>query len=164
MLSKFGLPFDKGTPLVHFPKALKRPRNNAGPASYDYYYYCTPSFLYYYLLFIIMFFIGHTIVLFCISSLTQVSKDRFFKSSHPPPPTATTVLSIIAMCKQIIAKFWTVGMQAQLTALILDAHSLHTWHSKHTLHGRFYWPYGPSFLFVHTCMGYACVCAGMCTQ
>ena len=32
-LTKFGLPFDKATPLVHFPKALKRPRNNAGPAS-----------------------------------------------------------------------------------------------------------------------------------
>ena len=35
-LAKFGLPFDKATPLVHFPKALKRPRNNAGPASYYY--------------------------------------------------------------------------------------------------------------------------------
>ena len=34
MLAKFGLPFDKATPLVHFPKALKRPRNNAGPASH----------------------------------------------------------------------------------------------------------------------------------
>ena len=33
MLAKFGLPFEKATPLVHFPKALKRPRNNAGPAS-----------------------------------------------------------------------------------------------------------------------------------
>ena len=33
MLAKFGLPFDKATPLVHFPKALKRTRNNAGPAS-----------------------------------------------------------------------------------------------------------------------------------
>ena len=32
----FGLPFDKATPLVHFPKALKRPRNNAGPASKKY--------------------------------------------------------------------------------------------------------------------------------
>ena len=32
-LAKFGLPFEKATPLVHFPKALKRPRNNAGPAS-----------------------------------------------------------------------------------------------------------------------------------
>ena len=32
MLAKFGLPFKKATPLVHFPKALKRPRNNAGPA------------------------------------------------------------------------------------------------------------------------------------
>ena len=31
-LAKFGLPFEKATPLVHFPKALKRPRNNAGPA------------------------------------------------------------------------------------------------------------------------------------
>ena len=31
-LDKFGLPFEKATPLVHFPKALKRPRNNAGPA------------------------------------------------------------------------------------------------------------------------------------
>ena len=32
----FGLPFEKATPLyyiVHFPKALKRTRNNAGPAS-----------------------------------------------------------------------------------------------------------------------------------
>ena len=32
-LAKFGLPFDKATQLIHFPKALKRPRNNAGPAS-----------------------------------------------------------------------------------------------------------------------------------
>ena len=24
--------------MIHFPKALKRPRNNAGPASYHYYY------------------------------------------------------------------------------------------------------------------------------
>ena len=32
MLAKFGLPFEKATPLVHFPKALKRPWNNAGPA------------------------------------------------------------------------------------------------------------------------------------
>ena len=32
MLAKFGLPFEKATPLVHCPKALKRPRNNAGPA------------------------------------------------------------------------------------------------------------------------------------
>ena len=32
-LAKFGLPFEKATPLVHFPKALKRPRNIAGPAS-----------------------------------------------------------------------------------------------------------------------------------
>ena len=31
-LAKFGLPFEKATLLVHFPKALKRPRNNAGPA------------------------------------------------------------------------------------------------------------------------------------
>ena len=31
-LAKFGLPFEKATPLVHCPKALKRPRNNAGPA------------------------------------------------------------------------------------------------------------------------------------
>ena len=31
-VSKFCLPFEKATPLVHFPKALKRPRNNAGPA------------------------------------------------------------------------------------------------------------------------------------
>ena len=31
-LTKFGLPFEKATPLVHFPKALKRPRNNTGPA------------------------------------------------------------------------------------------------------------------------------------
>ena len=31
-LAKFGLPFEKATPLVHFPKALKRPLNNAGPA------------------------------------------------------------------------------------------------------------------------------------
>ena len=30
--AKFGLPFEKATQLVHFPKALKRPRNNAGPA------------------------------------------------------------------------------------------------------------------------------------
>ena len=32
MLAKFGLPFEKATPLAHFPKSLKRPRNNAGPA------------------------------------------------------------------------------------------------------------------------------------
>ena len=32
-LAKFGLPFDKATPLVHFSKALKHPRNNAAPAS-----------------------------------------------------------------------------------------------------------------------------------
>ena len=31
-LAKFGLPFEKATPLVHFPKALKRPQDNAGPA------------------------------------------------------------------------------------------------------------------------------------
>ena len=31
-LAKFGLPFENATPLVHFPEALKRPRNNAGPA------------------------------------------------------------------------------------------------------------------------------------
>ena len=31
-LAKYGLPFEKATPLVHFPKALKRPRKNAGPA------------------------------------------------------------------------------------------------------------------------------------
>ena len=31
--SHTSLPFDKATPVVHFPKALKRPRNNAGPAS-----------------------------------------------------------------------------------------------------------------------------------
>ena len=31
-LSKFSLPFDEATTSVHFPKALKRPRNNAGPA------------------------------------------------------------------------------------------------------------------------------------
>ena len=36
-LAKFGLPFEKDTPLVHFPKALKRPRNNAGPASQVYF-------------------------------------------------------------------------------------------------------------------------------
>ena len=30
--SQFGLPFDKATPLVHFPKALKRPQNNVGLA------------------------------------------------------------------------------------------------------------------------------------
>ena len=30
--SQFGLPFEKATLLVHCPKALKRPRNNAGPA------------------------------------------------------------------------------------------------------------------------------------
>ena len=37
-LAKSGLPFEKATPSVHFPKALKRPRNTAGPASYYYYY------------------------------------------------------------------------------------------------------------------------------
>ena len=31
-LAKFGLPFEKAKQL-HFPKALKRPRNNAGPAA-----------------------------------------------------------------------------------------------------------------------------------
>ena len=31
-VDKFGLPFEKATPLVHCPKALKRPLNNAGPA------------------------------------------------------------------------------------------------------------------------------------
>ena len=31
-LAKFVLHFEKATPLVHFPKALKRPQNNAGPA------------------------------------------------------------------------------------------------------------------------------------
>ena len=31
-LAKFGLPFEKATQSVHFPKALKRPRNNVGPA------------------------------------------------------------------------------------------------------------------------------------
>ena len=35
MLSKFSLPFDEATTSVHFPNALKRPRNNAGPASLD---------------------------------------------------------------------------------------------------------------------------------
>ena len=30
-LAIFGLPFEKATPLVHFPKALKRPLKNAGP-------------------------------------------------------------------------------------------------------------------------------------
>ena len=33
-LAKFGLPFEKATPLEHFPKALKRPRNTGGPASF----------------------------------------------------------------------------------------------------------------------------------
>ena len=31
-LSKFSLPFDEAATSVHFPRALKRPRNNAGPA------------------------------------------------------------------------------------------------------------------------------------
>ena len=31
-LAKFGLPFEKAKPLVHFPNALKRRRNNAVPA------------------------------------------------------------------------------------------------------------------------------------
>ena len=35
-LLKICLPFDQATPLVHFPKALKRPRNTAGPASLYY--------------------------------------------------------------------------------------------------------------------------------
>ena len=38
-LAKFGLPFDKATPLVQFTKALKRPRNNVGPASVYIYIY-----------------------------------------------------------------------------------------------------------------------------
>ena len=33
--AKFGLPFEKATPLVHFPKALKHPRNNACPAGIE---------------------------------------------------------------------------------------------------------------------------------
>ena len=32
-LSKFSLLFHEATTSVHFPKTLKRPRNNAGPAS-----------------------------------------------------------------------------------------------------------------------------------
>ena len=32
-LAKFGQPFERATPLIHFQKAFKRPRNNAGPAS-----------------------------------------------------------------------------------------------------------------------------------
>ena len=32
-LSKVSLPFDEGTTLVHFPKTLKRPRNNARSTS-----------------------------------------------------------------------------------------------------------------------------------
>ena len=31
-LAKFGLPFEKATPIVHCPNSIKRPRNNAGPA------------------------------------------------------------------------------------------------------------------------------------
>ena len=31
-LAKFGLPFEKSTQLVQFPKAHQRPRNNTGPA------------------------------------------------------------------------------------------------------------------------------------
>ena len=31
-LAKFGLPFEKATPLVHCPEAFKRTLNNAGPA------------------------------------------------------------------------------------------------------------------------------------
>ena len=33
-LSKFCLPFHEATPLVQFPKALKRPQNNPDPAIY----------------------------------------------------------------------------------------------------------------------------------
>ena len=36
-LSKFCLPFDEATTSVHFPKALKCPRNNVVPASHLYY-------------------------------------------------------------------------------------------------------------------------------
>ena len=36
MLAKFGLPFEKATPLVHFQRTLKPPRNNEGPASLIY--------------------------------------------------------------------------------------------------------------------------------
>ena len=32
-LSKFSLPFDEATTLVHFPKTLKHPQNNAGSTS-----------------------------------------------------------------------------------------------------------------------------------
>ena len=42
MLAKFGPLFDEATPLVHFPKALKRPRKNTGPASH---YYDSKHFL-----------------------------------------------------------------------------------------------------------------------
>ena len=35
MLAKCGLPFEKVAPLVHCPKALKRPRNNGGPAGIE---------------------------------------------------------------------------------------------------------------------------------
>ena len=34
-LAQFGLPFEKATLLGHCPKALKRPRNNAGPAGIE---------------------------------------------------------------------------------------------------------------------------------
>ena len=35
MLSKFSLPFDEATTSVHFPKALQRLMNNAGPAGIE---------------------------------------------------------------------------------------------------------------------------------
>ena len=38
-LAKFGLPFEKATPLVHFPKALKRPWNTVVPDSIFIYIY-----------------------------------------------------------------------------------------------------------------------------
>ena len=34
-LAKFVLPFEKATPIVHCPNAIKRPRNNAGPAGIE---------------------------------------------------------------------------------------------------------------------------------
>ena len=34
-LSKFSLPFDEATTSVHFPKTLKHPQNNAGPAGIE---------------------------------------------------------------------------------------------------------------------------------
>ena len=37
-LSKFSLPFNEATTSVHFPKALKRPRNNSGPATFLFQY------------------------------------------------------------------------------------------------------------------------------